>query len=216
MTIPKGRLNDVNEGVFYGAISIIGTLIELRPELNRFFTISTIRKNSKPDPMFYVAGDMPFFAGLYSPNPSEKLVRTYLDTELSKVASTSNEYNSTIAIARMLLQKEINPGEIITGTNFGLAYPSVESKKIASDTTYNVAFLPKIYDAHYLISEVVVYVLISKPANYELYDVNKGHIANGGKIEWLFNFSTMRDRISKGTTATNRHAPEIVGLETLL
>jgi hypothetical protein len=38
----KGRLNNVGESVLYAAVSELATIVELRPELNRIFTISPI------------------------------------------------------------------------------------------------------------------------------------------------------------------------------
>jgi hypothetical protein len=111
----------------------------------------------------------------------------------------------------LLLHKEL-VGEDIT-TNLGLAYPSVESVKIASSATYNLAYLPQVFDRHYSISGVSTYVVINKPTRYELHEVNKGHIKTDETIEWQFDFPTMKDRVSKGLITTGAHIPEIVGLE---
>jgi hypothetical protein len=85
--IPKGRLNDAEESIFYGSISILGTIIELRPEVNKFFTISTLRKNSGPDPFCYVVGDVKVLPSIRNPSSSDRLVRAYLDSELVKMVS---------------------------------------------------------------------------------------------------------------------------------
>src|SRR5690242_18343295 len=56
--IQKQRLNNVGRSIFYAAISELGTIIELRPHINKFFVISTIERKPNSKLLYYIVGDV--------------------------------------------------------------------------------------------------------------------------------------------------------------
>jgi hypothetical protein len=78
----------------------------------------------------------------------------------------------------------------------------VQSKKVSSVTTYNIAIPPEVFDLYFTIVKVSVYCLTIEPSHYQLNEVNKvSEINNNGTIKWLYDFDEMKDRISRGLCA---------------
>ena len=196
----KGRMNDEGESFFYGGICELGTIYEMVPEIGRLFTISRISKQKQEEhPMFLIAGLLDDPRSPTPRNSTEKAIYDYLHGELTKVTSTVEEYNSTIAISRVLLNKGL-----IAPENYsfcGLVYPSVQrARGIANVRTFNIGMKGDAFDDKFQIKDSFVYCLTHEVDTYQLNGVNYGEIAEDGRVNWLYRFTEMQQRMRSGLT----------------
>jgi hypothetical protein len=143
-------------------------------------------------------------------NKVEKLIVGYMHAEITKNVKSRDEYNSTIALAHQFLgQRVLNGDERWCA---GIAYPSVESIRIASSTMYNVAMTPEDFDAHYSIKESCVYCLTFENTHYELNRLNRGSVGIDGKVSWQYTYDEMKERVSRGQLADGKIYSGVAGL----
>ena len=201
----KGRLNDVGESVLYAAACELGTIIESRPDMNKLFTISSI-KPLNPELLYFPLGitDKGYYNRKYT--TAEEMVVEYINSEITKVVETLEDYNSTIALATHFLRTNIL-GVNNTGC---IAYPSVESSKISNKTTYNFAILPGVFDKNFMFSGAKVYCLTNEQAHYQLNPLNEvTNINNAGELMWKYTHAEMLNRISQGLTLDGTYCENI-------
>lgn len=211
----KGRFNDVNKSVFYGAICELGTIIELRPEFNRFFTISRFKLTSKKLPFFFPIGLIDKFPINYPIKNTQKLVIDFLNYEITKKVESKDEYDVSILIGKHYLSSRL----MIEKEKFlyaGIAYPSVESKIISNKTTYNLVMMPNFFHEYYVIEESTIYVLTNEFSHYQLNPINKGTLSQDGRILWTYDFEKMKARVSQGLLYDGTYHKSIIGMENLL
>jgi hypothetical protein len=217
----KGRFNNINDSIFYGALCELGTIIELRTDLNKFFTISKFKRTFSDSPIFFPIGvkDKDGIKDRFSPNvPLNKTQRTvidFLNSEVTKEGLSGDTYNTSIAIGKFFLRQSIKMGDekLIQG---GVAYPSIESKRVSNATTYNIAMTPTFFDHHYCIEESFIYVLTNEKSHYQLNPINYGTADEAENIVWKYSFEEMKDRVSKGLLFFGDVCGNIIGLEGLL
>lgn len=198
----KGRFNDSNQSIFYAALCELGTIIELRPDLNKLFTISQFKLTSKFFPLFFPLGiknpdgedKFPVRTKL---NKAQKVVIDFLNETITKKNAESSDYGLSILIGKQLL----NTSLIIPGgepINAGIAYSSVESKLISNTTTRNLAMTPSFFHKYYSFHNAHVYVLTKEPDFYTLKPVNQATANENGDLNWTFCHEEMMERLSKG------------------
>lgn len=207
----KGRLNDIGESVLYAALSELGTLIEVRPQFNKLFTISTIRHKIK-EGYFIPLGITSKDFNVVPQSKSEELLINYCNSEITKKVLNPIEYNSTIAMAHLFLKKPVLNYKL--GRLSGIIYPSVESKKLSNVITQNIAIRPEIFDSCFFIEDISVYCLTYEYRHYQLNEVNKVISINSeGTLKWLYDFNEMKERISKGFLAEKGICINLIGVE---
>lgn len=210
----KNRLNDVGEPFFYGAACELGTIYEMVPPVGSLFTMSRITKQCAKTPFFCIAGlvDDPRF-----PEPkgaTEKAVFNYLHSELTKIATTPDDYNSTIALSRFYLDKELSaPNDCFLG---GLIYPSVQmARGVANVRTFNYGIRGHVFDENFRIRDACVYCFtFEEDDRYHIHEVNFANISEDGRLNWRYDFSEMQRRMRSGiasngeiTEALRMHVP---------
>ena len=197
----KGRMNDKGESFFYGGICELGTIYEMLPDIGSLFTISRITKQKQEDhPMFLIAGLLDDPRSPTPRNSTEKAIYNYLHGELTKVTSNVEEYNSTIAISRVLLSKGLSAPENYSLS--GLVYPSVQQARgVANVRTFNIGMKGDAFDDKFQIKDAFVYCLTHEVEAYQLNGVNYGEIAGDGRINWKFDFAEMQHRMRSGLTS---------------
>jgi len=195
----KGRMNDVGESFFYGARCELGTIYEMAPALGSLFTISRVIKR-RGTPIFYLAGLLDDPRSPSPRNSTEKIIYDYLHGELTKVTKTADDYNSTIAISRLLLSKDLlAPDEI---TFCGLVYPSVQlARGVANVRTFNFGMKGNVFDDNFRIKDAFVYCLTDEGTRYQLNEVNRGEVIGEGDVNWQFTYVEMQRRMSSGLAA---------------
>lgn len=201
----KGRLNDAGENVLYAAACELGTIIESRPDMNKLFTIASI-KPLHPGILYFPLGITD--KGYYDRNitAAEKLVIDYVNHEITKIVATSEDYNSTIALARFFLRTKIS-GLNNTGC---IAYPSVESSKISSQTTYNFAIPPEVFDKFFVFTGATAYCLTNEEEHYQLNSLNEvSSFDQTGRLAWRYSKKEMLRRISQGLTLDGTYCENI-------
>jgi len=198
-TSTKGRMNDVGESFFYGALCELGTIYEMVPAIGSLFTISKINK-LKGNPIFMIAGLLDDPRSPAPKNSTEKAIYNYLHGEFTKVTTTAEEYNSTIAISRLLLSKGLHAPEGFTLC--GLAYPSVQvARGVANVRTFNIGMKGESFDDNFFIRDAFVYCLTHELKSYQLNEVNRGEIAADGSLNWTYSFAEMQRRMRSGLTS---------------
>lgn len=208
----KGRLNDIGQSILYASSSLLGTIIESRPNINYIVTISKIKQKNDTLVYFMPIG---FESHKFSTTPANKcesIVVNYLNQELIKIVTTDEAYNSTIAISNHFMNLKLASRldiEIIKSrplaSSIGLIYPSVQSKLVSNKTTQNIAMNPSLFDGNYIIFEVDTYCMILHPDALILNPLNNAVIFNDGSLNWKFTFSEMIDRASKGLNLHGHH-----------
>ncbi len=195
----KGRMNDAGESFFYGALCELGTIYEMVPPIGSLFTISKINKR-KGFPIFLIAGLLDDPRSPTPRNSTEKEIYDYLHGELTKVATTAEGYNSTIAISRLLLNKDLLAPEDYYLC--GLAYPSVQvARGVANVRTFNIGMKGETFDGNFCIKDSSVYCLTDEVEGYQLNEVNHGVIAEDGRLNWMYSFGEMQQRMQSGLTS---------------
>lgn len=195
----KGRMNDAGESFFYGALCELGTIYEMVPAIGSLFTISKINKQ-KGLPIFLIAGLLDDPRSPTPKNSTEKAIYNYLHGEFTKVTTTAEEYNSTIAISRQLLSKGLSAPEDYSLC--GLAYPSVQiARGVANVRTFNIGMKGETFDDNFCIKDSSVYCLTDEVKNYQLNEVNHGAIAEDGRLDWMYSFGEMQQRMRSGLTS---------------
>lgn len=197
--LTKGRMNDVGEPFFYGALCELGTIYEMVPAIGSLFTISKINKQ-KGNPIFMIAGLLDDPRSPAPKNSTEKAIYDYLHGEFTKVTTTAEEYNSTIAISRLLLSKgfRAKEGSILCG----LAYPSVQvARGVANVRTFNIGMKGEKFDDNFFIRDAFVYCLTHELESYQLNELNRGEIAADGSLNWTYSFAEMQRRMRSGLTS---------------
>ena len=194
-----GRMNDVGESFFYGALCELGTIYEMVPAIGSLFTISKIN-TQKGLPLFKIVGLLDDPRSLIPKNKTEQAIYSYLHGEFIKVTTTVEEYNSTIAISKLLLSEGlIAPEDYYL---CGLAYPSVQKARgVANVRTINIGMKGEIFDDNFCINDTFVYCLTHEVKSYQLNEINHGEIAEDGRINWMYSFSEMQQRIRSGFTS---------------
>ena len=174
------------------------TWFSRRPSL---FTISRINKQKQEDHLlFLIAGllDDPRYPA--PKNSIEKAIYNYLHGELTKIPATVEEYNSTIAISRALLNKPLSAPE--NYSLCGLVYPSVQlARGVANVRTFNIGMKGEVFDDKFRIKDAFVYCLTDEVGTYQLNEVNYAEIAEDGRLNWLYNFTEMQQRMRSGLTS---------------
>lgn len=196
MVATKGRLNGVNESILYAALCELGCLIESRTNIGKLFTIARIEPVQTSAVFFFPVGVRGRNFSIEGETKAHALFVDWLHGELSKEVGSADGYNSTIALARFFLHKEIAnyDGEKYTG----LVYPSVPGRKMSNTTTYNVAMRPDVFDRNYKITGVEVCCLINEVDRYCLHVLNRGQVQGDGAIVWMFNNDEMIKRALLG------------------
>lgn len=196
----KGRMNEKGESFFYGGICELGTIYETVPEIGSLFTISRIAKQKQEEhPIFLIAGLLDDPSSPVPRNSTEKAIYDYLHGELTKVTSTVEEYNSSIAISRVLLNKGLSAPE--NYSLCGLVYPSVQrARGVANVRTFNIGMKGDAFNDKFQIKDSFVYCLTHEVNTYQLNNVNYGEIAEDGRVNWLYNFTEMQQRMRSGLT----------------
>lgn len=194
----KGRMNEQGESFFYGGICELGTIYETVPEIGSLFTISRVIKQKQEEhPIFLIAGLLDDPRSPAPENSIEKAIYDYLHGELTKVTSTVDEYNSTIAISRVFLNKGFSAPE--NHSICGLVFPSVQrARGISNVRTFNIGMKGDVFDDKFQIKDAFVYCLTHEVETYQLNAVNSGEIAEDGRINWLYNFAEMQQRMRSG------------------
>ncbi|WP_347989022.1 hypothetical protein [Methylomonas sp. AM2-LC] len=196
----KGRMNDVGESFFYGALCELGTIYEMVPTIGSLFTISKIStKSGILQPLFKIVGLLDDYRSSITPkNKTEKTIYNYLHGEFIKVTTNADEYNSTIAISRLLLSKDIVAPDYCL---CGLAYPSVQKARgVANVRTINIGMKGEAFDDNFCIIDTFVYCLTDEEKTYQLNEINRGEIEEDGCINWMYSFSEMQQRMRSGLT----------------
>lgn len=199
----KGRMNEVGESFFYGGICELGNIYELVPNIGSLFTVSrAVKHRAEEHLMFYIAGLIDDDQRSPKPrNSTEKIIYDYLHGELTKVTANDEEYNSTIAISKVLLNKGlVAPPDYVL---CGLAYPSVQlAKGVANVRTFNIGMNGDIFDQKFRIKEAFVYCLTHEleAGTYQLNPVNHGKITEDDRIVWECSFVDMQQRMWSGLT----------------
>ncbi len=188
----KGRLNDVEESIFYASLCELGSIIESRPPLDQLFTIAKIKKVDGQSLIFFpLAIEKPTFIPIPK-NKSQKMIFDYLYGEITKIAKHENEYNSTIAIAHHFLRTKINSD--LVQKSAGLAYPSAVGREISNSVTYNLAMLPEVFDTNYRIVEATVYFLSNEETHYQLNPLNVASVGIDGELIWECSYKEMLEK----------------------
>ena len=201
----EGRLNDIGESILYAAACELGTIIESRPDINKLFTISSI-KPLNPEIYYYPLGitDKDYYN--HEISAAEKIVIEYLNTEITKSIDTVEDYFSTIALSKFFLKTKIKD---LNSTGC-IAYPSAEGSKISNKTTYNFAIAPEVFDKHFVITGATVYCLTNEEAHYQLNSLNEvTEIDKTGNLSWLYSHDKMINRISQGLTLDGTYCENI-------
>jgi hypothetical protein len=198
----KSRFNKQGESVLYAAACELGAITELRPDINKFFTITKFHQISNDFPFFFPLGMNDRYSPKCKLNKSQKIVHDFLVSEVTKEVIFKEGYNITNLMADIFLYKTIN----IPGKNFpygGITYSSVQSKLISNTETYNFVMTPKFYHTHYSISDTTMYVLLHEYSKYWLLPINTGIISTSGAISWKYSFDEMKSRVSQGILLDN-------------
>jgi hypothetical protein len=196
----KGRFNEKGESIFYGATSELGTIIELRPDLGKLFTITKFSRKSNEDPFFFPLAirDKAGRADAYfTPRKkSQKLLHDFLYEILTARGDDTNAYDLSIMLARQFFGTGIDMPQ---GKRYaGIAYASVEARFIASHLTYNVAMQPSFFDQNYQLAETFVYGLTLEETHYQLNPVNHAKADGTGALNWRFSYDEMVTRLTSG------------------
>ena len=197
----RGRFNESGESVFYGALCELGTIIEMRPDVNKVFTISRFGLRAGNQPFFFPlcvkdgSGKDRYHVGVR--NKAQSLVYNFIEDLLTKRAVTADDYNLTILLGKHYLGKAILAGDTDLGSG-GLAYPSVEARFISNTTTFNLAMTPDFFEKFYEFKETFVYVLTHENTHYQLNPINSATAREDGSLEWRYDFATMKARVSEG------------------
>lgn len=198
----KGRFNYDNQSIFYAALCELGTIIELRPELNKLFTITQFKLTSKTSPLFFPVGIKADdgITDKFSPsirmNKAQKVVVDFLNEEVTKRNVSGDDYDLSILIGQHFLDRPVpmGKGEF---KNAGIAYSSVESKFLSNTTTRNLAMTPALFHEYYSFHKAYVYMLTREFDHYQLNPVNEA-VEEGSVLTWAFNNNEMKKRISLG------------------
>lgn len=196
----KGRFNEKGESIFYGATSELGTIIELRPDLGKLFTITKFSRKTNEDPFFFPLAirDKTGRADAYfTPRKkSQKLLHDFLYEILTARGDDTNAYDLSIMLARQFFGTGIDMPQ---GKRYGgIAYASVEARFIASHLTYNVAMQPSFFDQNYQFAETFVYGLTLEETHYQLNPVNHATADATGALNWRFSYDEMVTRLTSG------------------
>lgn len=117
----KSRFNSNGQSLFYAALCELGTIIELRPDINKFFTISRFKLNFDDLPFFFKIG----FPNNQNVKNTQKIVIDFLNSEITRRVSSEEkeDYNITILIGNQFLNKRLvlEKGKF---THAGIAYPT--------------------------------------------------------------------------------------------
>jgi hypothetical protein len=207
----KGRLNDIGESILYAALGELETLIEVAIQFNKLFKISTIKHKIK-EGIFIPLGMIDREYSVIPQSKTEELLINYLNSEITKIVSNPIEYNSTIAIAHLILNQPVKNYKL--GRLAGVVYPSVKSKTMTNVRTNNVAIPPGIFDLCFVIEKVNVYCLTYENTHYQLNEVNRViQINSDGTLKWFYDFDEMKDRISKGLLVERGTCKNLIGVE---
>jgi hypothetical protein len=213
-----GRFNRKNQSIFYGALCQLGTIIELRPELGKFFTITRFRRTSEILPIFFAVGikQQDRITDMFTPTApftqTQQLVVNFLNSEITKKAVSEDDYDLTILIAEHFMNHDIRmpDGNVVHG---GIVYSSVQSLFVSNTTTRNIAMTPALYHGNYSIEETFVYVLTNEPEHYQLTPVNRATVDDDGTLVWEYTFEKMKERTSQGVQWGNVSSKAIIGTE---
>jgi len=203
----KGRLNECNESILYAALCELGCIVESKPDIGQLFTLATIERPDTNPVLFFPIGVRGRDFSFKAETKTHRLFIDWLHDELSKVVESTEGYNSTIAIAKFFMHKEIvgYPGEKFGG----IVYPSVPGKKTSNTTTFNVAMQPGGFDRHFRISSAQVYCLTSEPDCYCLQSLNTGEIQQNGSIVWRLTYEEMINRALRGINVEGSFSPHL-------
>ena len=201
----KGRLNNIEESIFYGSICMLGSIVELRPDINKLFTISTIECINKQI-LYMPLGMIPIYNNF---NIQQKIVTKYLNKEMIKKVTNDDEYNLTIALSNCIIGAEINTNITNFNRNLCIAYPSVESKKITNTTTYNVAMKPSTFDNNFKIVKAEVCFIVNRNSHYEILILNKTKEIIDKELIWDYDSNEMNQRIQNGLDIKNKYSKDI-------
>lgn len=194
----KGRFNEKGESIFYGATSELGTIIELRPDLGKLFTISRFSRKTNEDPFFFPLAirDKAGRADFTPRKKSQKLLHDFLYEVLTARGNDTNAYDLSIMLARQFFGLGLDMPQ---GRRYaGIAYASVEARFIASHLTYNVAMLPSFFHQYYQLAETLVYGLTLEETHYQLNPVNHATADATGVLNWRFSYDEMVARLASG------------------
>lgn len=203
----KGRLNECNESILYAALCELGCIIESKPDIGQLFTLATIERRDTTPVLFFPIGVRGRDFSFKAETKTNRLFIDWLHDELSKVVESSEGYNSTIAIAKLFMHKEIlgYPGEKFGG----IIYPSVPGKKTSNTITFNVAMQPGVFDRKFRIRSAQVYCLTSESDCYCLQSLNTGEIQPNGSIVWRITYEEMIDRALRGINVDGSTSPHL-------
>lgn len=196
----RGRFNEKGESIFYGATSELGTIIELRPDMGKLFTISRFARKNVEDPLFFPLAirskDGRADAYFTPRRRSQKLLHDFLYEILTTRGDDINAYDLSIMLARQFFGLAIDMPQ---GKGYaGIAYASVEARFIASHLTYNVAMRPSFFDENYQFVETFVYGLTLEKTHYQLNPANHATADPTGALNWRFSYDEMATRLASG------------------
>jgi hypothetical protein len=178
--------------------------LELGNTLDRLFLIASIEPLN--DNMLFMPVGIPDREFTMSPrNKAEEPIREFFYREVTKEVADSarSDYNCTIATGNFFMSRPVQNNGIIDVSSShmaGITYPSVKSRLLSNQTTYNYAIEPRFSDTHFKVKDVTVYCLTDEGDSYVFYDLNKAVCTDGGGIKWSFNFEQMRRRVLAGLT----------------
>ena len=197
----RGRFNRDGQSIFYAASSELGTIIELRPELGKLFTISRFSLHDRDNLLVFPLGiktaDGIEERYLKPRNKAESLVRDFLHEIVTLRSGSPGAYDLSNLLSDMMLgvtTKSPSGGMISTG----LAYASVEASYIANQPTYNIALTPTLYARHCKFRGATTYCLTFEGTHYQLNPVNQATSGDNGELAWRFTLEEMTVRIREG------------------
>jgi RES domain. len=211
----KGRFNDIHESVFYASTSELGSIIELAPDINTCFVISSFKKNTLDHKNYaYKLGfkaDVP--PNEFTPKYN-KIVIDYLNEKTTKPIQDQSEYDLTISLGDFYLKKKIINADEKSSTL--IVYPSANSKIPCNQSTYNLVMQPHVFEKMYKFIEVYLYLLTFETTHYQLNPVNHGKLDCNDKIQWTFDHETMVSRVKKGLWYNDHESESIKSLSHML
>lgn len=196
----RGRFNEQGESIFYGAACEFGTIIELRPEIGKLFTISRFARKHAEDPLFFPLAirdkDGERDRYLTPRKRSHKVLHDFLYENLTSRGNDPRIYDLSIMLGRNFFDASV---DLPQGSRYaGIAYASVESRLISSHLTYNCAMKPVFFDQNYNFSETYVYGLTLEKNHYQLNPVNHATSGTSGNLNWRYSYQEMVERLSRG------------------
>lgn len=196
-----GRLNREGTSVLYGSSSELGVVLEIRPPIHTFYSITRFRLIHPERLLFYRVDSVEYI----SLSEESKILATYFGELMS--TSDPKEFAGTIAFGDFTMRTSIANSGFYPYP--GLIYPSVQSVINSNKTTYNLAMTPATFDVNYEAISITTCMMTVSAEGYVINELNVGQFHPDGSITWQFSYAEMLNRAKSGIVNDGSTSPSL-------